>query len=756
MNRKISILGFLFTCLIVLSFGAFGATVNIVVNGYEGKYRINSTQLTGDVSIELEAQNKHVFYIGSKPSHGDYFYFDTDELGNVSNITKPLAATSNSNTITLNTTPVTINPGEYAGIWYVLGFSSPEKETAISYQLPVGIDQRINFDGSFAGYCGERIDNYSFITDYRNCFIQFSVNEDGTVYTDQSDSVTLNSNEITLNTTAITIDPSNISGWYNLRGAPSIFAYSNEIQTVNYVKGIRFPILVGQNWLSIDIQGDGTVSTMFNESIDASAQSVVFKGVPINFNPGQFLGGWVIPYGTSRYFGRYYGAENVSLIPGVSYLLYAGYVTNPSNRESITIGVDGSVSGSNTEAFNFSGNSVTFNNTVITVDPGNYEDGWRLQDSHPNNSTNNYTGINDIILVPGLTYFASLNSWRSGFEFTIDSSDNVGLLNDSNAATTDNNVITFNTANVSIVPSDLSKTWMLLAYAKTRTEQIKPTGVFDTVLVNDVNYSILVDGEHKPFIVVSECTPTPDVLEIGQVSFDLSATCIVPDPDSDYDGIPDSADNCPLDINEDQMDIDIDGLGDVCDTDRDGDTIPDAIDNCPAYANFDQSDTNNNGIGDACDADIDGDSVPNASDNCIYTPNTDQADNDLDLFGDMCDSDDDNDNVNDSIDNCPLSANEDQNDSDADGAGDICDGDIDNDGVSNENDYCPLTSSDNNVNEFGCSGPQFIEISCLREDYAIHGHYVSCVTKAVKEAVEQGLIDKKDKGRYIKEAAKNK
>jgi len=75
----------------------------------------------------------------------------------------------------------------------------------------------------------------------------------------------------------------------------------------------------------------------------------------------------------------------------------------------------------------------------------------------------------------------------------------------------------------------------------------------------------------------------------------LGGACI----DTDGDGICDSQDNCPSDVNPDQGDRDSDGVGDVCD-------------NCPDTFNPDQADSNGNGIGDACDqaaptCDVDGD-----------------------------------------------------------------------------------------------------------------------------------------------------
>ena len=74
-----------------------------------------------------------------------------------------------------------------------------------------------------------------------------------------------------------------------------------------------------------------------------------------------------------------------------------------------------------------------------------------------------------------------------------------------------------------------------------------------------------------------------------------------PEPDSDNDTISNSQDNCPVNANTDQLDLDGDGIGDVCDSDIDGDGIDNDNDNCPIEANPKQEDEDNDGIGNVCD-----------------------------------------------------------------------------------------------------------------------------------------------------------
>lgn len=159
-------------------------------------------------------------------------------------------------------------------------------------------------------------------------------------------------------------------------------------------------------------------------------------------------------------------------------------------------------------------------------------------------------------------------------------------------------------------------------------------------------------------------------------------------PDSDFDTLLDGLDNCPLDSNLSQDDLDADGIGDECDSDRDGDGVSDEAENSRGSSPI-LIDTDGDGAFDAVDL--------------FPTNASDSLDNDNDGVGNNADTDDDNDGVTDSaetvsglnpnvadtdgdgvsdkIDNCGLLVNPGQSDNEHDGFGDDCDDDDDNDSL---------------------------------------------------------------------------
>ncbi|MBM4355001.1 MAG: hypothetical protein FJ109_14650, partial [Deltaproteobacteria bacterium] len=127
---------------------------------------------------------------------------------------------------------------------------------------------------------------------------------------------------------------------------------------------------------------------------------------------------------------------------------------------------------------------------------------------------------------------------------------------------------------------------------------------------------------------------------------DTVPNCV--DLDDDNDTVDDVDDNCPLEFNTEQEDLDVDGLGDECDPDLDGDGVPNAADNCVDEANPLQEDADLDGVGDVCEVclgladdglDSDGDLYGDACDDFPFDP-AEWSDHDEDGIGDNGDEDD--------------------------------------------------------------------------------------------------------------------
>ena len=232
---------------------------------------------------------------------------------------------------------------------------------------------------------------------------------------------------------------------------------------------------------------------------------------------------------------------------------------------------------------------------------------------------------------------------------------------------------------------------------------------------NDIGTGVDILSDGRIVTAIHACLKGPCTAEVDGIQHNIpsheggSAILWTSFPDSDSDSIPDKDDNCDLDVNPSQSDLDGDLDGDACDNDLDGDGIENFYDGCNGPAsNWDSSIWVNDRDSDGCrdsdeDKDDDGDGIEDDFDDCdspsmMHNWSSSPA---SDYDNDGCkdteeDDDDDADGVLDNFDICPrnpswknwtsnLSSDHDQDGCNDEGE----DLDDDNDQRPDELDDCP-------------------------------------------------------------------
>ncbi|HEU0029024.1 MAG TPA: thrombospondin type 3 repeat-containing protein [Kofleriaceae bacterium] len=166
--------------------------------------------------------------------------------------------------------------------------------------------------------------------------------------------------------------------------------------------------------------------------------------------------------------------------------------------------------------------------------------------------------------------------------------------------------------------------------------------------------------------------------------------------DSDGDGVPNSRDQCPLQVEDKDHVQDDDGCPD---DDNDGDLRPDAVDKCPSQA----EDLDGFEDDDGCpELDNDKDGIADLQDKCILDPEDGKAPDPKD----GCPAgkrDSDGDDVNDALDKCPSEAEDKDGFEDGDGCPEL---DNDADGVADTADACPVCPEDKDGVQDGDGCPE--------------------------------------------------
>lgn len=635
-------------------------------------------------------------------------FFTVDAAGLVV-VENGISAQGGANQLTLITSEVNFEPGEYTGsTWITWGsfIAGPH-----SRFLPKGLSYRI-FPGSASHS------------------LNFTLAADGSVSTQQSSSFDVVGNTMFFKTVPVNIDPGSYEGTTRLIGSSGQFG----MQQHHLVPGTTYRLQLATDLIDFLLSETGQIS-VFNEdaaTVNELTHTLSYNNVEVTFNTNQYAGESNLFYAGPKQIG----SHKRILVPGIKYSLAVGSTAGVK----LTLDAQGNATSYNEIAFTTSGRTVTYNNVEVTIDTAGFTGNYSL---YGVGAWQTFSGSRTITLVPNLSYLFNISASRH--TFSINENSILSAPEANSWYQVNQSTLKLNTSAVTIdVPAFYTNDWNIGGYVRQGTDTI--------TLVEGTSYYAYSAGRGV-FDLLSPCAFSPETFTIKS-GIAFTGSCGTPVIDSDFDGIPDSGDNCPFLANPDQLDLNNDGEGDLCDTDIDGDSVSNDVDNCPAIVNTDQTDDDGDAIGNPCDDDDDNDSVNDSFDNCPYLANPDQADGDADSLGNVCDPDDDNDFIEDVNDNCPATANVNQSDIDSDGFGDVCDNDIDGDLVNNELDQCPSTPPGLIITNKGCSGLQFITMSCKPEDFSNHGKFVSCVSHVSKDLDIDDVITSKERARFIKEAAK--
>jgi hypothetical protein len=400
---------------------------------------------------------------------------------------------------------------------------------------------------------------------------------------------------------------------------------------------------------------------------------------------------------------------------------------NGQGQFHFDVDANGVVSSQNPDAATGNANTLTFNNTIVNVDPVAYSGPYRIIEMGTVPS-----GYQSFVLVPGVGYSMRVgNNSRGQFHFALDASGNVTSLN-TDAANGVNNTLVFNNTTINVDPVAYAGPYRIVEMS------IAPSGYYSFVVVPGVGYSIRVGNNgrgqfHFTVDTVGNITSLNTDAAIGVANtLVFNNTSINVDPGA-YSGIyriiemstaPSGYQSFVVvpavgysirvaNNSRGQFHFTVDAGGNVTSLNTDaatstGNTLQfrtTTITVDPgSYAGYFRVIEFASSIGETSYVLVPGVSYTlrvNATNHqnhftvaepCAVSPAALVIDN-LSFAISCGQPDSDNDGVPDDTDNCPAIANPDQLDQDLDGTGNLCDADLDGDSVSNNLDNCPAIAN---------------------------------------------------------------
>ena len=265
-------------------------SITVDPGAYSGTYALSGTNnLSGINTVQVATGSQSLSLV----SGGAHFFIDVAADGTVTSQNSD-AATGTGNSLTFNTTPVTVDPTlVYQGTYSL-------------YQITATVSgvQTVDLVTGLVGY-------YLRIT--HGVGFYFDVDGSGTVSSQNTAAASGNGSTLMFNTTTVTIVPSNPVMSYNVRGPASGGIGQRDIVLLPGLDNYISDIWPSQNLL-FNVDGSGNISSQNTAAATGSGSILTFNKAPMTIDPASYTGSYRI----KGYTTTLSGVQSIAVVPGLS------------------------------------------------------------------------------------------------------------------------------------------------------------------------------------------------------------------------------------------------------------------------------------------------------------------------------------------------------------------------------------------------------------------------------------------------------
>lgn len=372
------------------------AAVTIDPGNYLGLYEAGmpgaSQTYRGAQTLDLNAGTYRISMGGA----GSFFQFDVDAVGNVTSQDQ-IPAGASGNTLSFNTAPIVINPGAFAGSYYMQG-SFEWVNGPSSKDVVVGVRYAIAPNGASSGN------------------LSFDVDGSGNVISNNPVSMSGNGNVVSFITTTINIDPVNYAGLYHMHGVSPI-QFNLGLQSFAVLPGLTYRISPNGGSLPYHVDANGNVSSSLTDSLYGVGSTLYFRNTTIFVDTGEFLGQY-----HHRFGGSEFGSRAMVAVPGTD---SSFQLRNGGQFILFNIDTSGNVISNSPDSAYGNGNSLVFKNSTLRIDPGQFSGPYDFAHVVPGHTL---TGVQDVIVVPSQRYVLQVSGVSYVFNVGADCDPTPSLL----------------------------------------------------------------------------------------------------------------------------------------------------------------------------------------------------------------------------------------------------------------------------------------------------------------------------------------